>query len=119
MLAMGLLAWLMLVTNVGAAPMGMPGMPHAQLFHATVAAVSGHCHHQADATTPRTGDDDQDGCGGTTGHACHCGVMCSSTLVPTSATDLVSAVATIRYAMPLPRSAPSVDNAPPLRPPAV
>lgn len=120
--AMGVLAWLMLVINsLAAAPMGMTGVPHSHPMHTTVAAVSEHCHHHAAANkAARSCCDDQAGCcGGMTGHNCNCAAMCGTTLPPEPAVVLVSAAVTARYAMPLPSSAPSLNTAPPLRPPAV
>ena len=120
--AMGVLAWLMLVINsLAAAPMGMTGMPHSHPMHTTVAAASEHCHHHVAANkAARSCCDDQAGCcGGMTGHTCNCAAMCSTTLPPEPAVALVSAAITARYAMPLPSSAPSLNTAPPLRPPPV
>ncbi|HZX70221.1 MAG TPA: hypothetical protein VFE77_05315 [Rhodanobacter sp.] len=119
--AMGVLAWLMLVVNsLAAAPMGMVGMPHSHAMHATVAAASEPAHHPVAAEASRSCCDDQAGCcGGMTGYTCHCAAMCSTTLPPAAAVVLVSSSITARYAMPLPRSAPSLNTAPPLRPPAV
>jgi hypothetical protein len=120
--AMGVLAWLMLVINsLAAAPMGMMGMPHSHPMHTTVAAASEHCHHHVAANkTTRSCCDDQAGCcGGITGHTCNCAAMCSTTLLPAPAVVLISTAIPARYAMPLPRSAPALNTAPPLRPPAV
>jgi hypothetical protein len=120
--AMGVLAWLMLVINsLAAAPMGMTGVPHSHAMHTTVAAVSEHCHHHVAANkAARSCCDDQAGCcGGMTGHSCNCAAMCSTTLPPATAVVLASATITASYAMPLPSSAPALNTAPPLRPPAV
>ncbi|UJJ58300.1 MULTISPECIES: hypothetical protein [Rhodanobacter] len=119
--AMGMLAWLMLVINsLAAAPMGMTGGPHSHPMHATVAAVSEHCHHHVAVKASRSCCDDQAGCcGGMTGHTCNCAAMCSTTLPPGPAVALISTAITARYALPLPSSAPSLNTAPPLRPPAV
>jgi hypothetical protein len=119
--AMGVLAWLMLVINsLAAAPMGMTGAPHSHAMHATVAAASEHCHHHAAVKASRSSCDDQAGCcGGMAGHACTCAAMCSTAVPPAAAVVLTSATITVGYAMPLPSSAPSLNAAPPLRPPAV
>ena len=119
--AMGVLAWLMLVVNsLAAAPMGMTGGPHSHSMHTTVAAVSEPCHHHVAAKGSQSSCDDQSGCcGGAAGHACTCAAMCSTTLAPGATTVPVSTPITARYAMPLPRSAPALNTAPPLRPPAV
>jgi hypothetical protein len=120
--AMGVLAWLMLVINsLAAAPMGMTGMPHSHAMHTTVAAVSEHCHHHVAANkATRSCCDDQAGCcGDMSGHTCNCAAMCSTTLPPEPAVVLVAAAITAGYDMPLPGSAPSLNTAPPLRPPAV
>lgn len=119
--AMGVLAWLMLVINsLAAAPMGMTGVPHSHAMHATVAAVSEHCHHHVAVKGSRSCCDDQAGCcGGMMGHTCNCAAMCSTTLPPEPAVALISTAITARYALPLPSSAPSLNTAPPLRPPAV
>lgn len=120
--AMGALAWLMLVINsLAAVQLGMTGMSHAHPVHATVAAVSGqHCHQHRVAKGSRSCCDDLAGCcDGMTGHTCHCAAMCSTTLPPGPAVVLATAAITARYAMPPPLSAPSLNTAPPLRPPAV
>ena len=119
--AMSVLAWLMLVINsLAAAPMGMTEVPHSHPMHATVAAASEHCHHDIAAKAARSCCDDQAGCcGGMTGHSCNCAAMCSTTLPPAAAVVLTSVAITASYAMPLPSSAPSLNTAPPLRPPAV
>jgi hypothetical protein len=119
--AMGVLAWLMLVVNsLAAAPMGMTGIPPFHPAHATVAVASEHCHHQAAVAGPRSCCDDQAGCcGDMMGHACNCSAMCSTTLPSAAAVVLTSSTITVRYAMPLPLGAPSLNTAPPLRPPAV
>ena len=119
--AMGVLAWLMLVINsLAAAPMGMTGVPHSHAMHAPVAAASEHCHRHTAVKGSRSCCDDQVGCcGGMTGHTCNCAAMCSTTLPPAATVVLTSAAIPVRYAMPLPSSAPSLNTAPPLRPPAV
>ena len=119
--AMGALAWLMLVINsLAAAPMGMMGSPHSHVVHTTIAAVSEHCHHHVAVKGSRSCCDDQAGCcDGITGHGCNCAAMCSTTLPPAAAVIMASVATTARYAMPLPSSAPSLNTAPPLRPPAV
>jgi hypothetical protein len=119
--AVGVLAWLMLVVNsLAAAPMGMAGMPHSHVMQATVAAAGEHGHHDVAVQASRSCCDDQDGCcGGMTGHTCNCAAMCSTTLPPVAAGVLASVAITASYAMPLPSSAPSLNTAPPLRPPAV
>jgi hypothetical protein len=118
---MGVLAWLMLVINsLAAAPMSMAGVPHSHPMHATVAAVSEHCHHHVAVEGSRSRCDDEAACcGGMTGHGCHCVAMYSTTLPPEPVVVLASAAITVGYAMPLPSSAPSLNTAPPLRPPAV
>lgn len=120
LLAMGLLAWAMLVTHaLAAAPMGMAGVPHSHAAPATIAAASGHDHHPATTEASRSCCDDQGvRCDGMTGHVCHCDAMCSTTLAPAMVVLDAPAAITVRYAMPLPGRAPSLDDAPPLRPPA-
>jgi hypothetical protein len=120
--AMGVLAWLMLVINsLAAAPMGMTGVPHSHAMHATVAAASEHGHHHVAVNkASRFCCDNQDGCcGGMTGHTCSCAAMCGTTLLPGAAVVLTPTAIIASYAMPLPGSAPSLNTAPPLRPPAV
>ena len=118
---MGVFAWLMLVINsLAAAPMGMTGIPHSHPMHATIAVASEHCHHDATIKASRSCCDNQAGCcNGMTGHACHCAVMCSTTLPPATAVVPASVAMTASYAISLPGSAPSLNTAPPLRPPAV
>lgn len=120
--AMGVLAWLMLVINaLAAAPMGMTGGSHSHPMHASVAAASEHGHHQM-VINKASGSccEDQAGCsGGVAGHACSCTAMCGTTLLPAVAAVLIPTAITAGYAMPLPGSTPSLNTAPPLRPPAV
>jgi hypothetical protein len=52
-------------------------------------------------------------------HTCSCAAMCSTTFPPTAVGVLTSVAITASYAMPLPGSVPSLNTAPPLRPPAV
>ncbi len=118
--AMGMLAWLMLVINsLAAAPMGMMGAPHSHAMYAAVAATTAHCHHDMAVKQSRHSCGDQAAChGGMTEGTCHCAAMCSTTLPPATAVVLASTVTSNRYAMPLPGGAPSLNTAPPLRPPA-
>jgi hypothetical protein len=119
--ALGMLAWVLLVVNsLAAAPMGMAGVPRSHPVHITVAVVSEHCHHHVASNGSRPCCDAQHGCcGGATGHACHCAAMCNSTLPPATVVVLAAVAMTARYAMPLSVMAPSLNTAPPLRPPAV
>lgn len=119
--AMAVLAWLMLVVNsLAAAPMGMTGVPHSHAMQTTMTAVSEHRHHRAAAMGATSCCDDHAGCcDGMAGQACHCAAMCSTTLLPGPAVVVASTEAASVYAVPLPLRAPSLDTAPPLRPPAV
>ncbi|MGY3040663.1 hypothetical protein ACVWWQ_002286 [Rhodanobacter sp. TND4EL1] len=119
--AMGVLAWLMLVINsLAAAPMGMTGVPHSHAMQTAVAATSEHCHPDVAVKASRPSCGDQAGChGGMTEGSCHCAAVCGTTLLPATTVVLASAATRARYAMPLPSSAPSLHDAPPLRPPAI
>jgi hypothetical protein len=119
--AMGVLAWLMLVINsLAAAPMDMTGVAHSHAMHVTVAAVSEHGHHHVAVHGSRSCCDNHDGGqSGLMDYTCHCAAMCSTTLLPSATVVLTSVAITGSYTMPLARSAPSLNTAPPLRPPAV
>ncbi len=114
---MGVFAWLMLVINsLAAPPMSMIDGAHAQVMHATAAASEQSPHRLA--TERSCCDDRVAACGDATGFTCHCVAMCSTAL-PTAGVAIPTPIATTaRYAVLLPDSAPLLDTAPPLRPPA-
>jgi hypothetical protein len=120
LLAMGILAWLMLVTSsLIAAPLGMDGHA-AHSIHAVVAAVGEHCHDGASTVISTSCGDDHAGCcGSQPGASCNCAAMCSSVLPSASATIAGSTLVAVAYGLPSRISAPSPDTAPPLRPPTV
>ena len=112
---MGALAWLMLVINsLAAAPMGMVEGAHSPAMHATAATIGEHSHPRGSCC-----DDQGSACGDMAGFTCHCVAACSTALPTAGMAVLTPLATTVRYAVLLPRSAPSLDNAPPLRPPAV
>ncbi|WP_449423267.1 hypothetical protein [Rhodanobacter lindaniclasticus] len=117
---MGLLAWAMLVVNaLAAAPMGMTGGPHLHATQAAIAAAGEHGHHHAAVKASQSGCGDQAGCcDGMDGHTCQCAAMCSTTMPPAMVVVPTAIAMTTSYATPLPGSAPSLNTAPPLRPPA-
>jgi len=119
--AMGVLAWLMLVVNsLAAAPMSMTGMPHAQAMQSAMVAASEHGQHDMAVKHAASSCGDQAGChGSVTDGSCHCAAVCGTTLLPATTVVLASAATRAGYAMPLPSSAPSLHDAPPLRPPAI
>ena len=117
---MGVLAWLMLVINsLAGAPMGMAEGAYAHSMHATATATNEHNHHRAAPDHESCGDDQGHACGGMTGMTCHCVAMCSTALPMAEVAVLAPIATTVSYATLLPDNAPSLDTAPPLRPPAV
>lgn len=115
---MSVLAWLMLVvTSLAAAPLEAPcAHPHA--VHATAAAVGEPSHHGMEHRASHDCCQDHAGCCGAN-HACGCAGMCASVLLPVPAGVTAATALAAIYALPLRVHAPSVDSAPPLRPPSI
>lgn len=118
--AMSALAWLMLVVNsLNAAPIGSAGQLHSLPMQSAVAEANEDClSHVAVKGSESCCDVHAGCCGGMTTHACHCAAMCS-TVPPATAVALVSVATSRSCALLLVSSAPSLNIAPPLRPPAV
>lgn len=123
---MSVLAWLMLVVNtLSATPLGMLDGAHLQAMpgmQMSVASVDGHDHHGvsvASSCDPSVTSQHHDGCGGRTVHHCSCDAMCGNVLTPTPLRVVPTVAMRSAYGRPLRIHAPSLDTAPPLRPPTV
>ncbi len=119
----GVLAWLMLVVNAVAAPMGMHAMAGADAVEAASAVIDMHCHDAASMPMAAGSDagcaDRTDCCGGMAGNQCTCAAMCAAALAPIVAVAIDPMAFAAIYVTPRLLDAPALAAAPPLRPPAV
>lgn len=114
---MGVLAWLMLIiTSLNAATLDA-GAHTAVRGHGVAAPLDAHCH---DASTQMHSCCDEDGHSCDSGmalHGCGCAAI-SASVLPSAPIDIPAALALTRIcAKPIRSTAPTVDAAPPLRPP--
>lgn len=115
--AMGALAWLLLVVQSLTAmptPVDMhQASHHGDAAHSVAMVMGASCHQHRAAVTSRYC------CDGTSGGACSCAAMTSTTLPSTGLSVVRSNLAGVIYAARHDAGAPSVSHGPPFRPPAV
>jgi hypothetical protein len=108
---LALFAWLMLVmTSLPVAAMGATDGPMYDATPPAMSSMTGHgLHHATQAG---------DCCGHPAHSTCHCGAMCGNVLLPAMPDLLGCNAPDAGYAMFHDVDAPTLDTAPPLRPPA-